>query len=262
MYYKWLSKHGHSPIAHCSWSLPTRNLNGTWTPGAWMPTITELVPCKSGYHLCRKQDLIYHCDETLYEAESRPEGYEQAIYDKDGQIIGHTTCQISFVDGINGKAIVSQARLLRRIEAWTERVARLLACDYAERVLPYYESRFPNDPRPRQAVEIARRFADNPVLVDDLIVAQSAAQDAISDARSIARASNITNEWNAAANAAWDAACAVVSALAFNPYRAIRNAVTDAAMVMLWANTSETAKNAEREWQTERLLAYLKEENS
>jgi uncharacterized protein (TIGR02996 family) len=36
---------------------------------------------------------------------------------------------------------------------------RLLACDCVERLLPYYENRYPADPRPRQLIETLRRYA-------------------------------------------------------------------------------------------------------
>src|SRR5665213_4221455 len=36
---------------------------------------------------------------------------------------------------------------------------RLWACDCAERVLPIFERAFPNDGRPRVAVDVARRYA-------------------------------------------------------------------------------------------------------
>ena len=40
-----------------------------------------------------------------------------------------------------------------------DRVARLMAADFAEAVLPLYETRHPNDFRPRAAIEAARQFA-------------------------------------------------------------------------------------------------------
>jgi hypothetical protein len=40
-----------------------------------------------------------------------------------------------------------------------DRMARLFACECAERVLPLYERDHPDDHRPRIAIEMARRFA-------------------------------------------------------------------------------------------------------
>ena len=40
-----------------------------------------------------------------------------------------------------------------------DQIARLMAADFAESVLPLYESRYPNDNRPRDAIVAARQFA-------------------------------------------------------------------------------------------------------
>jgi hypothetical protein len=74
-------------------------------------------------------------------------------------------------------------------------VARLMAADFAEAVLPLYESKYPNDPRPRQAIEAARACARgeiNPVQ-----------RDAAGDA---AGAAAWAAAWAAAGAAAWAAA--------------------------------------------------------
>ncbi len=41
----------------------------------------------------------------------------------------------------------------------SDKLARLFACDCAERVLSLFENKYPDDKRPRQAIEIARRYA-------------------------------------------------------------------------------------------------------
>ena len=41
-----------------------------------------------------------------------------------------------------------------------DRLLRLAACDFAEAVLPIFEKRYPEDKRPRAAIEVARRFAN------------------------------------------------------------------------------------------------------
>ena len=60
-----------------------------------------------------------------------------------------------------------------------ERELRLLACDYSERALQVFESRYPNDHRPRQAFEAARRYARNEIgsreLADAAFAARAAA---------------------------------------------------------------------------------------
>jgi hypothetical protein len=96
-----------------------------------------------------------------------------------------------------------------------EKFARLFACDCAERVLHLFEAKYPNDDRPRKAIEVAQRFANGDATTEELTAAWDAARDA---ARAAAR------------DAAWDAARA-----------AARGAAWDA------------ARGAEQEWQAERL---------
>lgn len=125
------------------------------------------------------------------------------------------------------KAVCQQARLIRRFEAWNARTARLFACDCAERVLHLYEDKHPDDSRPRDAIAVARRFAVGNATRDELLAAcgaAAAARDAARDARD--------------ARAAWGAASAAA-----------------------WAAESAAARDAEREWQTSRLIQCLKGKN-
>ena len=52
------------------------------------------------------------------------------------------------------------------------------ACDCAEHVLPYFEEKYPEDKRPRQAIESARRFANGEAIAEELDAATAAAWDA------------------------------------------------------------------------------------
>ncbi len=104
---------------------------------------------------------------------------------------------------------------------------RLLACDYAERVLPIFEKEYPNDKRPRIAIETSCKFACGESTKQELDDAWDAAWAA----------------WDAsAARAAWDAARAAWAA------RAARDAARAAAMAA-WA--------AEKQWQEEKLVELL-----
>ena len=114
------------------WALPDGE-----APGAWMPVIADIVPCERGYHLCRGGDLIAWLGPAVWEAEVAP-GAE--------------------VVDAGDKIVVSSARLVRRLETWTDRTARLFAADCAERVLPLFERECPNDMRPREAIAAARAY--------------------------------------------------------------------------------------------------------
>ena len=103
----------------------------------------------------------------------------------------------------------------------TKRLARLLAADFAEHVLPIFERQYPNDDRPRKAIKAARLFAEGKIGAAARAAAWAAAGDA---AKAAAKATAAA--WAAAGDAAWAAAWA---------------AAGDAAGAAVWA--------AEQEWQ-------------
>ena len=127
-----------------TWSLPTDK------PGEWMPRIDNIVPCERGYHLCRRGDLVNWLGPVIYEAEYRGEMVEA-----------------------DDKIVVSEARLIRRLDTWNERTARLFACDCAERVVHLND-----DPRVQACIDIARRYANGQATLNELDAASDAAWDA------------------------------------------------------------------------------------
>ena len=149
--YKFLRKDGTGPYSGQAWALPTDDV-----PGEWMPEITgALVACKNGYHLCREQDAVQWINIALYEAEYDGERVDAA-----------------------DKIVARRARLLRRVAAWNERAMRLFACDCAEHVLDLFERRCPGEDRPRQAIAVARRYANGEATFGELQAAQRDAYDA------------------------------------------------------------------------------------
>ena len=70
-------------------------------------------------------------------------------------------------------------------EAERDRVARLYACDCAERVLPLWLARYPDDDRPAQAIAASRRYARGEATAKERAAAWAAAWAA---ARAAARA--------------------------------------------------------------------------
>ena len=90
---------------------------------------------------------------------------------------------------------------------------RLFACDCAEQALPIYEKDYPDDKRPRKAVETARLFAEGKATQKELDAAWAAAGAAAWDAAGAAAgdaardaARDAAGAAAAAAAAAWDAA--------------------------------------------------------
>lgn len=174
-------------------------------PGVWTPEITaDLVECNVGYHAARGPlQLLDWLDDGphIYTLE-----YEGEVIDAGNKVYGR------------------KARLLEPVTTWNKRTARLFACDCAEHVLHLFEARYPDDARPRQAIEVARRHANGKATDADLAAAEVAAGAAAQDA-------------------AWVAAEAAAGV---------------AARATAWA----AAGAAERQWQAERLLAYLNDETT
>ena len=204
---------GGAPMhgGHGKWSLPRGG-----KPGEWMPPVEGPVEaCRNGYHLCEREDVVGWLTGNgvdVYEAEGRGDRVDDA-----------------------NKIAFRQARLLRRVGHLDARGLRLLAADYAERVLPIFERARPGDDRPRKAIQAARDYADGEISAAAGDAAWAAARDAAGAAA-----------WDAA----WDAARAAAWAAARDAARAAaRDAAGDAAGAAAWA--------AERRWQTRRLWRYL-----
>lgn len=83
---------------------------------------------------------------------------------------------------------------------------RLFAADCAELVLPIYEKRYPNDNRPRKAIQAARDYANGLISAEELVAACSAADTATCSAWAAAEAAA------SATRAAWAAASATKAA--------------------------------------------------
>ena len=173
-------------------------------PGKWMPEVKDVVLCEIGYHVCTADQLIswiHDCNE-VWEVEVR----------------GNST-------GAVDKSVHQQIRLIRRV--MTERELLLLAADYAEHVLRFYEDKYPDDDRPRKAIEATRDYVNGKINAAARAAAGAAAGNA---ARAAARAAAWAAARDVAGAAAWDAAGAAGAA----------------------------AGAAERQWQIDKLKEYLK----
>ena len=202
-YYKSLSADGCSCNGgHSKWSLPSLQPDGTHKPGRWMPRIKDIVPCERGYHVFERKDILPWVNTTLYEAEIR------------GETIGH-----------EDKTVAQSARLIRPIPGCNERTLRLFACRVAEDVLPIYEREYPDDDRPRKAIETSRRYANGEATDSELAAARAAARAAAWAVRAAAGA--VRDAAWAAAGAAADAAWAAANAAWAADAAAAREKYTD-----------------------------------
>ena len=100
-----------------------------------------------------------------------------------------------------------------------------LACECAEHVLHVYESKYPNDDRPRKAIEAARAWANDP----------SEAKKKLADAA-----------YDAASDAAYDA-------YAYAAYAAAYAAATASDAAYASSASASDAAAYERKWQAERI---------
>ena len=108
---------------------------------------------------------------------------------------------------------------LRSVDGY-DREIRLLACDFAEHVLPTWEAQYPDDARPRTCIETARRYADGEATREELTAAAAAAWDAswstVRDARAASAAAWAARDARDARDAAWAAARAAARAAAWS----------------------------------------------
>ena len=205
-YYKWLNPGRITTYQSVKW--PKRV--GSWTPD------TKPLLCQSGWHLATHQGIGEHArvGAVLWIAEGR--GTQDAQDDK-----------IAF----------TSARLVSQVGTLTQPIAVQWAAECAKRVLKHYEDKYPDDKRPREAIDAAIRWAKDPT---------QANRDAAYAAADAAYAAAAADAAYAAAAAAADAAYAAAHA-AYAAYAAA--AAAHAALLQ--------ARNAERKWQSDRLLALL-----
>ena len=107
-------------------------------------------------------------------------------------------------------------------------------------VLPIYEKRYPEDERPRKAIETKQLWLDGNASDEELAAARDAAREAARDAaRGAARDAAWAAAWDAAWAAAWDAAWAAARGAA---WAAARGAARDAAWAAAWDAAWDAAR--------------------
>ena len=196
-----------------------------WTPGAWAPTVRKIKPCVSGYHLIRLDHIPHWI--TGYPATCR-----LYVAEPGDMLVEHDLI------GSQPKVVTDRVRLLRPVEGWGIAVWRAWAADCAEHVLPIYETRYPNNARPREAIEAARAYGRGEITRAQLLEARSDAAYAAYAADAYAA--------DADAAAAYAADAAYAAAAAYAAYAADADAAAYAA-----------ARHQERRWQAQRLAELL-----
>jgi hypothetical protein len=138
---------------------------------------------------------------------------------------------------------------LRALPEEYEPACQMLACDFAEAVLPIFERDRPDDDRPRNAIETARRYARGEATREELAAAGAtagaAARAAAWDAAGAAASDAASDAAGAAAGAAARAAAwATASAAAWDAARDAWAAASDAASDAAWATAGAAARDA------------------
>lgn len=88
------------------WPLPSGK-----RAGKWMPKIDKIAPCQSGYHILKREHVVRWLGPAIFEVEVR------------GDVVW-----------TDNKGVAQQARLVRKLETWNDKTARLFACDCADAV--------------------------------------------------------------------------------------------------------------------------------
>ena len=198
-YYKSLTADNEGPYSEFDF---TPFLPKDGEPGPWLPAVKTLDMCASGWHCADEDRIIQWLQANIYEVEIR------------GKVLE---------DDDHEKVCAQEMRLLRKCEGWNERTARLFACDCAERVLPIFEKEYPDNKRPRNAIEVARKFANGDATQEELAAARAAA---------------------------WAAGGAAGGAAAWTAARAAAGAAAGYA-------ARDAAGAAEQKWQNEKLMESL-----
>ena len=128
---------------------------------------------------------------------------------------------------------------MNTIDDLTEQEQRLIAADFAERVLPIFEDHYPDDDRPRKSIEAARAYWRGEITKEQL---------------------------SAAGSAAWSAAGAAARATTTTAAAAATAAASAAALGATWSAAASAARAAagaagyaERAWQQQRINEVVAE---
>ncbi len=119
-------------------------------------------------------------------------------------------------------------------------ILRLMA-DVAERVLPVFEKKYPDDKRPREAIQAVRDFADGKITEEELEVKKEAAWIAAND---ISRKSGWDDARHNARAAAWTVAWAAAWGDPWIAAREIAREIAPDAAWDFWDAGKEAAKEA------------------
>ncbi|MHB1954724.1 MAG: hypothetical protein ACYCOU_13345, partial [Sulfobacillus sp.] len=127
--------------------------------------------------------------------------------------------EINLLDILEKNGVADCIWALRATEQGGEKIARLIACDIVELILPIYEKAHPGDIRPRVIIETSRRFANGTATKEELNQAKTVALT-MSTAGDVAGAAGVKRDVELTAMAAMAATVAWVTGDAEREYQA------------------------------------------
>ena len=141
-------------------------------------------------------------------------------------------------------------RIVELVKTTDHTTLAVWAIDCAERILPYFEEKYPEDQRPRKAIQILKEWIKTGVF--KMAIIRKASLDSHAAAREI-------GEDNSARSAARAAGQAV--ATAHVPTHSIGSAIYSLQAIHRATNTSDAHINVtkERDWQYQHLLKLREE---
>jgi hypothetical protein len=161
--------------------------NHTWKVGQWYEIDNEPKLCEQGFH----------CSKGIWQAFSYVQGEILAEVEVSGKS-----------DKDDNKEAWQKMRIAKSYK-WTNKDSVMFSIYAARLVLNNFEKEFPDDKRPREAIEAAERYASRPT-TKNRNAAESAAEAAWSAAWSAQSAGSAA--WSAAGSAAWSAESAAEAA--------------------------------------------------
>ena len=111
-----------------------------WKVGKWYTHNGDLNMCNAGFH----------CSVGIYQAFSYVQGEILTKVEVDGN------CEIQ-----DDKEVWEKMRIVKSWR-WTKKNSVLFSIYSASLVLKNFEDKYPDDKRPRQAIQAARRYVKNP----------------------------------------------------------------------------------------------------
>ena len=165
-------------------NLTSEHENFKWEVGKWYKTEGEINLCGNGFHASKR----------LIDAMSYVTPEEVALVEVKGK---H--------DIQKDKECWEYMRIVKS-KKWTKEHSVKLSIYSSELVLKNFEKEFPDDKRPREAIEAAKKWLENPT-EENRSAARSAADSALSAARSAADSAwSAARSADSAAMSAWSAA--------------------------------------------------------